>query len=390
MSFNPYQHKTTSGADIVYYDLVVANYKSEELDDNLQHLKFYETRQTPIIENASDYFMSIVKFQLDTFSLPVYYALIEPDQGDPTKMIYSFTTEYVYGTGASIYSQQRFCTWDPADMTKATPKAPNQTSNGFQEHSEYYYCYSYHHMVKILNDTLALCMGDLFSQYPVVKFLSPPFFAWNASNNTISLYGNSEVYNSENTTDVVNIYCNTSTYSLLNGMPVHKKGISNSLGRHYRFILDSNNGANLIVGNQEAYGTTDTLIKIDQEWSSIQLWTPVSSIVFTTSTLPITPNQVSAPMLIKNGEIVQLSSLANQSFNIITDMSTNEQSYKPSLLYIPSAEYRLINLYNETPINQIDLQVYWRDKFGNLHPFKFPSGSSCSVKIAFIKKSIRS
>ena len=72
--------------------------------------------------------------------------------------------------------------------------------------------------------------------------------------------------------------------------------------------------------------------------------------------------------------------------NNITDLVTDEQSYRGSLLYVPSAEYRWISLTTSRPISQFDIQVYWRSKIGSLIPFTLPSGGSCSMKVLFRKK----
>jgi hypothetical protein len=39
-----------------------------------------------------------------------------------------------------------------------------------------------------------------------------------------------------------------------------------------------------------------------------------------------------------------------------------------------------------TPLTNIDLNVYWRDKLGQLIPFTLASGASASVKFLFERK----
>jgi hypothetical protein len=72
-------------------------------------------------------------------------------------------------------------------------------------------------------------------------------------------------------------------------------------------------------------------------------------------------------------------------------MANNDDfSYKPNLLYNPSAEYRRISLTSNRPINNIDIQVFWRNKRGELKPFYVWSGGSASIKILFEKKKLLS
>ncbi len=386
---DPYKHSSSSSADIVYYDLQIANLKSEKLDDNFQFLKFNETRQTPIVEHANQYYMSIVRFSVDTFHLPVYYGEIIPNQNDPNKMIQSFTLVFTDKNGI-IYTSRKYVTWSPSDFTKPQPPPPSSNDNGLQTYSPYYFCNSYTHLLELLNQTLKECCDDIFGQSSanIVK-TNYPFFGWNVGSNTMSFYGDSRIYNQDNTNipdGKMQVYFNTNTFTLLNGFPVHKYGINNPDGKHYELILNPFNGLNILAGNGGSPYASQPALKLNQEYSSIYQWSPVAAIVFATSTLPVTPNQLSAPYIYEDGQLVQYSSMTNQTLNIITDLVTDEQSYKPSILYYPTAQFRYISLYNPSPITQIDLQVYWRDKLGNHHPLYLPSGGSCSMKIQFIRK----
>jgi hypothetical protein len=37
-------------------------------------------------------------------------------------------------------------------------------------------------------------------------------------------------------------------------------------------------------------------------------------------------------------------------------------------------------------LNRVDIIVYWKDKFGNIHPFELSPGNAASVKIMFRRK----
>jgi hypothetical protein len=76
-------------------------------------------------------------------------------------------------------------------------------------------------------------------------------------------------------------------------------------------------------------------------------------------------------------------------FPIVTDFivpfsATNQ--YVPDISYVPSGDYRMVDLYGESPANQIDIQVYWKDQYGVLHPFLLGSGCSGSIKVMFRRK----
>ena len=98
---------------------------------------------------------------------------------------------------------------------------------------------------------------------------------------------------------------------------------------------------------------------------------------------------ISEPKLTFNNNVVQLNRPGNSFANIITDFITDEDSYRGSLLYFPTAQYRYISLLTDQPISQVDLQVYYGLKQnGLLIPFTLPSGGSASLKLLFEKKKI--
>jgi hypothetical protein len=132
------------------------------------------------------------------------------------------------------------------------------------------------------------------------------------------------------------------------------------------------------------YTYANQFIKQSQELSTIDVWCPVNSIVFTTNTLPIIVNQFSSNATI-NAE--RMSSETGAEFAlIITDLQTNQQGYKPNVLYTPSAEYRRIDMTGNNGLTNIDIRVFWRAKTGQLIPFKLSSGASTSIKLLFQKK----
>jgi hypothetical protein len=127
-----------------------------------------------------------------------------------------------------------------------------------------------------------------------------------------------------------------------------------------------------------------------QEASTVSLWNPVASLVFCSTMLPICPTQTSKPNIISN-QSNNLSSGGDNSnlTNILSDFEVAIQdtnSYRPFILYSPTSEYRLIDLFNTSNLNRINIQVYWKDNFGNLNPFYLETGCSAHLKLMFRRK----
>ena len=56
--------------------------------------------------------------------------------------------------------------------------------------------------------------------------------------------------------------------------------------------------------------------------------------------------------------------------------------------YVPSAQYRLIDLISDSPLSSFDLRFFWQGVDGTLNPIYIPFNAAIEVKIAFIKKTI--
>ena len=75
--------------------------------------------------------------------------------------------------------------------------------------------------------------------------------------------------------------------------------------------------------------------------------------------------------------------------NIITDFeipisATNQ--YRSEISYVPQGEYRLRDMYSNFDIYKIDLNAFYKDKWGNMNPLLLEPGCSTSVKILFRSK----
>ena len=145
-----------------------------------------------------------------------------------------------------------------------------------------------------------------------------------------------------------------------------------------------NNTSKLPVN--DANGEQMYLITMPQEISTISNMTPLDSIVFTSTSLPIHPSLSSAPKVISSTNITSSGNGLPNITNVLTDFqialsATNH--YKPVIAYAPQGEYRLIDMYGNKDLSRIDLQVYWKDKKGVLHPMLLHPGCSASVKLLF-------
>ena len=110
-----------SDDDIIYYDILATNYTKET--SNIR-LNFEETRASPFLQKPSDFNLSIVRFSLDTYNLPVFIPIINYESDNPDETIYSLSIKY----NAQLYKKN--ITWKSPNSNVSKP---SKTSNNFQD-----------------------------------------------------------------------------------------------------------------------------------------------------------------------------------------------------------------------------------------------------------------
>jgi len=133
-----------------------------------------------------------------------------------------------------------------------------------------------------------------------------------------------------------------------------------------------------------------------QDQSSVDsLWSPISSLVFTSTLLGVQTEDVSAPNILGAGNLGNSTATVQAAFQpIITDICVDTgagvagaDAYRKFLLYSPTAEYRLSDFQTNTELRSIDIQVYWKNRLDNsLNPIYMFNLSSVSLKVMFRKK----
>ena len=134
-----------------------------------------------------------------------------------------------------------------------------------------------------------------------------------------------------------------------------------------------------------------------QDFKSVDsLWSPISSIVFTTSLLPIKSEATSEPNVLGTGNLGDSAPTSKSAFTpIITDIAldtaqTGADDYRQFIYYAPNAEYRMSDLSSSPQeIRNIDIQVFWKNRLDNeLYPVNMYNLSSVSIKMMFRHKRV--
>ena len=367
--------------DNIYYDICVSNLVT--INQKPPILQFIETQNSPFISQCEDYYMSIIRFTIDMPTLPVFIPTIQPNQSNSNLTTYSVTLSV--DVGGVTYTQEEFVIYSPQIQTLSTPLPPSKTSNGLQDNSTaYYQVYNYNWFIYLLNQTFYNCYNNLASQVTVGALPSTyaPQMIFNSSTNTFSLAIPDSGYNYfVGNTDVndISIFFNPATFGLFFTLPFNLVYLNNS--ENIQIISFNQLTSQSYVGQ---YDTFDAYI-INEEYSSISTWTPITSLVFTSQTLPVVSTNVSTPAIYINGSVFNQNGSSNVS-NIVSDFVADSGNYRDSLEYLPSAQYRYLSLLGNKPVNTIDFQVFYKDRLGSLSPVYLGSGCTATIKVLFTRK----
>jgi hypothetical protein len=375
-----------SSPDKLYFDIQIENLNN--IDQVPTFLSFIETRNTPLLHTPEEYYMSVVRFTIDTPTLPVFTPSIQYNSTNRNLTIYSVTLTWTNPVAPfQQFNQQTFITFSPQDLASPLPVPPSATANKLQDNSTgYYYIYNYQYWVGLINQTFTACFNALNVQVVAAGLVLPtthaPVMTFDTQNNIAIINCDLAGYNTA-AANKINIFFNRPLYQLFSSFPVFIQPQNATLGKNFLIQTDTFGNTNTVQFPFSA--PTYTAIQVFQEYSTIVLWSPVKSMVFCSSTLPIIATQVSQPIEFVNGNVVGSNGNNSNQSPIITDFVADEL-YKPQLVYEPSAQYRLISLTGNRPIYTVDISVYWKDAFGVLQPFRLSAGSGASIKILFEKK----
>jgi hypothetical protein len=76
----------------------------------------------------------------------------------------------------------------------------------------------------------------------------------------------------------------------------------------------------------------------------------------------------------------------NNVSNVISDYVISfspYNNYKNSVTYIPTAEYRMLQLTSNNPLSNLDLRFGWKDRYNNVYDILLKVGGYASIKIMF-------
>ena len=227
----------------------------------------------------------------------------------------------------------------------------------------------------------------------------PPEFRWNSSVNKIDFLATREYTNQSATTDSSRIWVtmNAPLYNLLNTF--NYEVVQSLNGVNYNFE-EYQSGMPFVLNNIWKYDTAFftspngfIFFQFISESSPVPSWTPISSIVFVSYTIPVNSTESGTPQFLGpnptgNNAINNINSNVISDFEIGQDVGT--EIANSVLSYTPTAEYRLLDLNSNQALNNLVISVFWKDKWGQNHVYYLKYGGSATLKLLFRKKNFES
>ena len=363
----------------VYYDVIISNLSTK--DDKPTQASFNQARSTPYLQDPSQYYLSIIRWSLDTYSLPIFVPTMAPNAGidghDANETIYTITLQY----GDELVRQPII--FIPQDKDAEVPVAPGLL-NGVQQNSGgYYNVYNYAYLIWLVNTALSTCFAELALVAPLPTDKAP-FLTFDPTSKIAIMNCALDGFGVDTAGGPVDIYFNTNLAGLFSSFPFERSKVFNR-GRNFKFLTDTLGVSTIMlyppdVVPEEQY----KVIQVYQENSTIATWNPVASLAIMSNTLGVIQNIDGKPTLYYNNVLINGTGNNSVSSNLITDFIAD--SYQPNVIYVPSAEFRRIELVGTNPLTNLDISIYWKNRIGEYLPFYLPAGGTATIKIMFEKR----
>ena len=222
----------------------------------------------------------------------------------------------------------------------------------------------------------------------------PPQFQYDATSGLFSLYvPDTWLYNTPIVppflqADLYTMYFNTNMFGLFTNFSNFYIG-NEANGQVNQIIFQDKLGKNKYTDPS----FNDFWFLTQEHESTSSLWSPISSLVFTSTLIPIFPENTGQPIVFGGtNNTANLNSSTSAFQPIITDIALpmgSAYDYRTFIEYVPSAEYRLSAFTgSKQELRNIDVQVFWKARLdNNLYPVRMFNLSSVSIKMMFRKKS---
>ena len=343
---------------------------------------FTESRSTPLIENSSDYDMSVVRFTASGIgsTLPLWIPQIETGQSNVNKTIYQLAVV------TPIATVTVNLIWKPVYTDPIVAPIPQPPLTTQDLSSYYYFASTYVQFADMFNGALQGALTQLgLSSFTAceIAYSGGGYFAF-------TLDAAFNVNNGGNPIPTCYLQLNPPlanllyTFNTAYGKPEYYG--ATPLGTFqpgfYTLLVPR-------FGNSASPDSIISYMTCDTPCTQSGLWNPVDSYAFVSNFLPIVPEQGTLPNILGERNIGPSGVTGAGFTNIISDIAFQgaPENALTSVLYVPTAEYRITSLAPNMAIANVDFTLLWRYRLtGQLLPVYLPNNASMTLKVLFRRK----
>lgn len=336
----------------IYLDISIKYTEGTDIANYGRQATYQATKTQPIISNPEKYHVSVDRFQIDGKSLPIYVfnpasppAVWLEYGGFSAKVDFIFVPQNTYVVNPSIVP-----------------------------FNKYYHVYDIQHFLDMMNTALATAFANLGGLVVLPVGSSSPYIVWNAPTGLASVYAQKAFYNLSLGAPI-EIFFNTALHDVLLFFNTYNDAFD-------KWQLRMNDNYN----NTQTIGVVDWLF-ITQQANGASGWNPVKSIIFTSSSIPVAGTYTSLNSQASNSNATNEDD--TNSLAILIDFKidpTFAMSPRTELLYVAQDNTRKLDMQGNTPLKNININIFWSDTAGNLFPLVIARNKEASIKLLFTKK----
>lgn len=359
-----------------YIDILIVAGSSAKLASYDQN--FNET----ILKKGSEYTLAIDRFRIPMDDIPIFQYKYTSTEDPITHVITyndnQYSVELEYNSVMSGRTYVQFIT---------------TTLNYAKKDPQYWSVWTVDIFIRMVNNALATAFATLAALTTLPTGALQPFFTFNNVTSEIAINAQSSFYDTFTATPI-KIYMNQRLWKFFDGIPIkvvgelYKPPVAN--GRDIVFLL-FNTFNNIITYGTGTYNSYYKMIS-DNGFECVASWNVAKGFYFRSNNIPVRNEimpTVSTVTDQSTGEVTQRVNnnvIANPIISNF-DFSFSASAIKPLIAqYILSTPYKVMDIVSTEGIKQIDMQVFWYDKYNNSYPLSIRPNDSMSIRLLFQEK----
>ena len=352
-------------------DIVYFNCASVSIGENTA--VFEAICQQPIIEDAGNYTMAIVRGGIGRSKVPVFIPKMAYSNSNPLQTAYSYYIRANFNGGTyhipnSIQYINSYGLTAPA-TTPADQRSVVQ--------NQFYWTYDLNEFVSMFNASMVAEWAELQAGAGGYTIKTKP--------PVLVLNGN-----------VFTMYFDQSGFSYDNQHGTQNENFMISFNYDLKYLLDNFNFTYDSSLNPSPYvlnfsNVTSTYVNpinsvtglvYTQSYPCLSSFSPIESIVFLSDVGDYKTDFIGNVNMLGSGNAPAMANgIESQITDICLDIE-NPMDYTNMITYIPT-QYREINIDNTMSINRLRIRLQWKSKYGDYYDIILKDGSSFNIKLKF-------